>query len=186
MSECVIRTARPEDAEALLEIYAPYVLQTAVTFEYDVPSREEFTGRMEHILARYPYLAAWDGRRVLGYAYAGAFHPRAAYGWSVETTVYVRRDERRLGVGRALYTVLEQALAAQHVLNLNACIAFPPEEDAFLTLDSVRFHEKMGYRMAGHFHACGRKFDRWYDMVWMEKIIGEHRPDQPPVQSYIY
>ena len=83
MSECVIRTALPEDAEALLEIYAPYVLQTAVTFEYDVPSREEFTGRMEHILARYPYLAAWDGRRVLGYAYAGAFHPRAAYGWSV-------------------------------------------------------------------------------------------------------
>ena len=174
MSECVIRTARPEDAEALLEIYAPYVLQTAVTFEYDVPSREEFTGRMEHILARYPYLAAWDGRRVLGDAYAGAFHPRAAYGWSVETTVYVRRDERRLGVGRALYTVLEQALAAQHVLNLNACIAFPPEEDAFLTMDSVRFHEKMGYRMAGHFHACGRKFDRWYDMVWMEKHLGPH------------
>ena len=60
-----------------------------MTFEYDVPSREEFTGRMEHILARYPYLAAWDGRRLLGYAYAGAFHPRAAYGWSVETTVSV-------------------------------------------------------------------------------------------------
>ena len=68
------------------------------------------------------------------------------------------------------------------ILNLYACIAVPEAEDETLTLDSVRFHARMGYVEAGHYHWCGYKFGRWYDMVWMEKMIGEHRPDQPPVR----
>ena len=159
MSDLQLRLARVENAAELLEIYAPYVENTAVTFECEVPSLGEFTGRIQRILEKYPYLTAWDGKRILGYAYAGAFHERAAYGWSVETTIYLRPDMRRQGMGRRLYTALEQALAAQNILNLNACIAWPDGEDEFLTMDSVRFHEKMGYRLTGHFHKCGRKFD---------------------------
>lgn len=73
-------------------------------------------------------------------------------------------------------------MVRQGILNLNACIGYPREEDAYLTRDSVRFHEKLGYRMVGEFHQCGYKFGRWYDMVWMEKIIGEHRDNQPAVR----
>ena len=91
-----IRVAREEDAAALLEIYAPYVLETAITFEYDVPSAEEFAGRIRHTLERYPYLVAEDeSGELLGYAYASPFHARPAYDWAVETSFYVRKTGRR-------------------------------------------------------------------------------------------
>ena len=171
----VLRVARPEDAAALLEIYAPYVTDTAITFEYDIPSTEEFAGRIAQTLARYPYLVAEDSQgQALGYAYAGVFHARPASDWAVEPSIYVRREGRRQGVGRALYAALEQALAAQGILNLNACIAYPETEDEHLNKDSVRFHTHLGYRMVGEFYQCGYKFDRWYNMVWMEKHIGAH------------
>ena len=103
-----IRTACPEDAEALLEIYAPYVRETAVTFEYEVPPLEEFRGRIEHVLSRYPYLAAEEDGRIVGYAYLSAFHPRAAYGWCAEPSVYVEMGQRGRGIGRRLYEELER------------------------------------------------------------------------------
>lgn len=94
----VLRVARPEDAAALLEIYAPYVTDTAITFEYDIPSTEEFAGRIVQTLTRYPYLVAEDSQgQALGYAYAGVFHARPAYDWAVETSIYVRREGRRQG-----------------------------------------------------------------------------------------
>ena len=180
-----IRAARPEDAASLLEIYAPYVTDTAVTFEYDIPSVQEFSGRIAQTLTRFPYLMALDDSgRALGYAYAGVFHARPAYDWAVETSIYVRRDDRRQGLGRALYSALEQALSAQGILNLNACIAFPPQPDPHLSQDSVAFHQRLGYRMVGRFFSCGYKFRRWYDMVWMEELIGPHRTDQPPVRPF--
>ena len=120
----------------------------------------------------------------VGYAYAGSFKERAAYDWAVETTVYVREDMKKHGIGRALYTALEEALAAQGILNLNACIAFPETEDEYLTTDSVRFHEKMGFNDVGRFHKCGCKFGRWYDIVWMEKHIGTHEENPAEVRSF--
>ena len=72
----------------------------------------------------------------------------------------------------------------QRITNAEACIAMPNEPDEHLTLDSVRFHERMGYRMVGEFRQCGFKFGRWYNMVWMEKLIGEHLADQPPVLHF--
>lgn len=173
-----IRMAVPEDAEALLKIYAPYVEKTAVTFEYEVPSVAEFSDRIKRTLKKYPYLAAELDGEVVGYAYAGTFHERAAYDWAVETSIYVREDKKGFGIGRALYSVLEHILLQQNILNVNACIAYPAREDEYLTKDSVRFHEKLGYRMAGRFHQCGYKFGRWYDMVWMEKHLGSH-PENP-------
>lgn len=125
-----IRAATPDDAEALLAIYAPYVRDTAITFEYEVPSREEFAGRIAATLARYPYLAAEREGRAEGYAYVSPFSERAAYGWSVETSIYVDRSLRRGGVGRALYEALEASLRAMGILNANACIGVPRAEDA--------------------------------------------------------
>lgn len=179
-----IRAASEEDAEKLLALYAPYVEKTAVTFEYEAPSVEEFQSRIRHTLERYPYLVAEEGGRLLGYAYAGTFHARPAYDWAVETSIYVDEGRKRSGVGRMLHEALEQALAAQNIVNLNACIAVPIGEDEFLTRDSVLFHERMGYRLVGKFRQCGYKFRRWYDMVWMEKHIGPHLADQPPVRPF--
>lgn len=182
--DCLIRVASPKDAEALLRIYAPYVEKTAITFEYDVPSVEEFAGRIARTLERYPYLVAEEDGAALGYACAGAFNNRAAYDWAVETTVYIAEDAKRRGLGKRLYQALEQALSAQNILNLNACIAYPAQEDPYLTRDSVEFHRRLGYRMVGTFTQCGYKFDRWYDMVWMEKHIGAHAAPQPAVKPF--
>ena len=184
MNTLTIRAAALEDAAALLAIYAPYVEKTAITFEYAVPSPGEFAGRIARTLERYPYLAAESEGEILGYAYAAPFKERAAYDWAVETTVYVREDVKRQGVGRELYGALERCLAAQGILNLNACIACPEREDEYLTRDSAEFHRRLGYRTAGEFRQCGCKFGRWYGMVWMEKHIGPHPAAPPPVKSF--
>ena len=173
-----IRLVKPEDAGRLVEIYAPYVKQTAVTFEYEVPSVAEFRKRIESILKKYPYLVAEQDGEITGYAYAGVFIERPAADWAAEAAIYVDRGRRRSGVGRALYEALEKALIRQNILNINACIACPEAEDEYLTYDSIRFHECMGYRMAGRFHQCGYKFGHWYDLVWMEKHLGKH-PAKP-------
>lgn len=122
-----IRTATEDDAEELLAIYAPYVEQIAITFEYDVPSEDEFRKRISHTLEKYPYLVAEENGKIAGY---------------------------------------------------------PLIDDEYLTKDSVHFHERLGYHMVGTFHQCGYKFGRWYDMVWMEKFIGEHTKNQAPVILY--
>ena len=90
-----IRVAKPEDAKGLLEIYAPYVEKTAITFEYEVPSEEEFAGRIRHILTKYPYLVLEENGELLGYVYAGTFNERSAYDWAVETTIYIREDQKK-------------------------------------------------------------------------------------------
>ena len=182
--EITIRVATLSDALVLLDIYAPYVRDTAISFELEVPTLEDFEGRIQAVLQRYPYLVAESDGEVLGYAYVGPFKERAAYDWAVETSVYVRRDCRKKGMGRALYEALERVLAYQGVLNLEACIAYAQVEDEYLTNNSVGFHAHMGYRMVGCFEKCGYKFDRWYDMVWMEKFIGEHRSEQPPIKPF--
>ena len=185
MSEKVmIRTATTNDAEAILAIYAPYVETTAITFEYEIPGIEEFRERIRNVLKKYPYLVAEADGIIVGYAYAGPFKGRAAYDWAVETTIYIDRARKHMGIGRKLYDKLEEALRKQGILNMEACIGYPETEDEYLTKDSVRFHEKLGYRMVGEFYKCGYKFSRWYNMVWMEKMIGEHQEKQPQIHTY--
>lgn len=176
-----IRMVQEEDAEGLLQIYAPYIKNTAITFEYEVPTVEKFAERISKTLSRYPYLVAQIENEIVGYAYAGSFKERKAYDWAIETSIYIRPDMKRKGIGRTLHEDLEKVLKQQKILNMNACIAYPAEEDEYLTRDSVRFHESLGYRMVGRFHKCGYKFNRWYDMVWMEKMIGEHVEQQPEI-----
>lgn len=208
MGELKFRVARPEDAEALLAIYAPYVEETAITFEYEVPSVEEFRARIAHTLATYPYIVAVEENKIIGYAYVGRLHERAAYDWTVETSIYVDRSARKHGLGRQLYERLEAILRAMNIISVNACIAYPGTmnvaadaasaadrsqtnlregsadrgagigEDPYLNTNSPDFHAHLGYQLVGHFHACAYKFDRWYDMVWMEKWIAPH-PAKP-------
>lgn len=166
-SDFIIRPVSLEDTEALLAIYAPYVADTAITFEYDVPSLSEFQERIHNICARYPYLAACLNGEILGYAYASTFKGRKAYDWSVETSVYVKRGAHGQGIGSRLYEELERRLKKQNICNLCACITYPNPE-------SIAFHEKHGYTTVAHFHKSGYKFDTWYDMIWMEKFINEH------------
>lgn len=177
-----IRSARPEDAEALLTIYAPYVEKTAITFEYEVPSIQDFARRITETLKSFPYLVLEDGGEIRGYAYAGTFKGRAAYDWAVETTVYIRQNAHGKGYGKALYTALEDELKRRHFLNAYACIAYSETEDETLTHASPLFHERMGYTLCGTFRKCGYKFGRWYDMIWMEKHLGNHPSDPLPVQ----
>ena len=181
LESVVIRPASPEDAPALLGIYAPYVRETAITFEYEVPSPEAFRKRIERTLTRYPYLAAEAGGELLGYAYTGAFVGRAAYDWSAETSIYLRQDMRRRGLGRRLYGALEELSRAQGIRNLNACVGCPETEDPYLTWNSVNFHAHLGFRLVGVFCKCGYKFGNWYNMAWMEKLLGEHPAEPAPV-----
>ncbi len=181
MSDIKIRTASSEDARALLDIYTPYVTNTAITYEYEVPTEEEFRGRITDTLSRYPYIVAEIDGQSVGYAYAGQLHARAAYDWSAELSIYVKTDLKRSGIGKALYTELENRLRMQHVINVYACIAAPDVEDEYLTRNSIEFHAHMGYRLVGEFKKCAYKFGRWYNMVYMEKYIGEHVADPKPV-----
>lgn len=172
MSEgLLIRSATTADAEALAAIYAPYVHDTAITFELDPPTATEFARRIEATLEHYPYLVAELDGAIVGYAYAGTFKAREAYAISAELSVYVDGSKRGKGVGKVLYNALERELSAMGVTNLYACIAYPRIEDEYLTFASVRFHERMGFEIVGRFHGCARKFNRLYDMVWMEKIL---------------
>ena len=180
----IIRPASPDDAGRLVEIYRPYVETTAITFEYVTPSEEEFRERMSRTLKKYSYLVAELDGRVSGYTYAGPFVGRAAYDWSVETTIYLEQSARRCGIGGRLYSALEDALRSMGILNLNACIAVPEKDDEYLTRNSVEFHTHLGYKWVGEFHSCGYKFGRWYNMAWMEKFIGEHTGDPSPVTPF--
>ena len=181
-NEIKIRPATEADAAEILNIYAPYITDTAITFEYDVPTLEEFTGRIRHTLEKYPYLVAVRDSEIIGYAYAGAFYGRAAYDWSAETTIYVKKGCSHSGVGKLLYQELETALKAQNIINLYACIGYPEEDDEYLTKNSAQFHAHLGYRMVGEFYHCGYKFDRWYNMVWMEKLLDPEIKHPKPIK----
>ncbi len=174
MNTITIRDAKLEDAERLAEIYAYYVEETAISFEYEAPTVSEFRERMKTIMMQYPYLVIEKDSVIMGYAYAGKFYGRAAYNRCCETTIYLHKDAKRCGFGKKIYAALEERLKAMSVLNLYACIAYPEVDDKYLSKNSAEFHAHCGFTEIGRFHKCGYKFNRWYDMIYMEKIIGDH------------
>lgn len=172
--EVYIRPAAETDAAALLEIYAPYVRDTVVTYEYEPPTEAEFQARIRATLEQYPYLVAETAAgEILGYAYAGAFRSRAAYQWTAEVTVYLRAEAHGRGIGRALYARLEEALRRQNVQTLVALIADPNPA-------SVAFHEALGYREVGRLSRCAYKLGQWLGLIWMEKPLGAYADPPAP------
>ena len=165
----MIRIALESDVPAMLAIYAPYVENTTVSFEYDVPSEEIFLQRFRDITRQFPWLVWEEEGRVLGYAYAARPFERAGYSWCAEPSIYLHDDARGRKIGRKLYAVLEEILKKQ-----GYCVSY-----ALITsenLPSLSFHKKCGYSTVAVFPNCGRKFDRWLGLHWMEKRlkIGEN------------
>ena len=169
-----LRSATISDAEEILAIYSPYVRNTAISFEYDSPLIEEFRERIRKTLEKFPYIVAVYKNEIVGYAYAGGFHTRAAFLHSAELSIYLKHDMRGKGIGRKLYTEIERKLKSDGYINLYAVVAYAEEEDEYITHDSVIFHETMGYKTVGRCNKCGYKFGKWYDILYMEKFIGSH------------
>lgn len=172
----MLRLAKPDDAEKLLEIYAPFVISndralSDVSFEYEVPSIEEFTERIKNISADYPYIVCEHEGRLLGYVYAHPYIQRAAYQWGAEVTIYLAPEGQRRGLGKVMYAALEALLRLQGIVVTYACITASNEH-------SVKMHEACGYKIIGTFNNTGFKHGHWLDMVWMEKVIAEY-PEQP-------
>ena len=174
MSDITIRSATPEDAPAIWQIYRYYVEHTAISFEITIPTREQIRQRIEKVLASFPYLVAEAEDQVLGYAYAGPFIPREAYSHCAEVSIYISRENHRSGIGRLLYEQLTAKLREQGIEQLYACIGVPETEDEYLTNNSAQFHAHMGFQEVGRFRNSGRKFGRSYHMIWMEKIISHN------------
>ena len=160
----MIRVANRADIPAILDIYAPYILTSTATFEYDVPCLRSFTQRFDQITLQFPWLVWEEEGEILGYAYASAPYERAAFSWCAEQSVYLRPGARGRGIGKQLYGALEAILRAQGYQVLYALIT--DENEA-----SLRFHERAGYVKKVHFPDCGFKFGKWLGLVWMEKRL---------------
>ncbi|MDO4562763.1 MAG: GNAT family N-acetyltransferase [Clostridia bacterium] len=161
-----VRMASRSDAAELLGIYKWFIDNTAATFEYTAPTAEAFGERIDNVLKNYPYLVAISEGRIVGYAYAARFNERAAASVSAELSVYVAHDFRGNGTGSLLYREIERILVMQNVYTVYADITCGNE-------NSIRFHEKCGYKKAGHLHNCGYKMGQWLDLVLMEKQLKE-------------
>lgn len=160
----MLRLAEPADLGRILEIYAPYVMNTTVSFEYTVPTPEAFLQRFESITAQFPWLVWEQEGRILGYAYASAPFERAAYRWCAEPSIYLCPEAAGTGIARKLYQALEWILQEQGYQVLYSIITGENTR-------SLRFHEKMGYSVQAELPRCGYKFGRWVGVVWMEKRL---------------
>jgi len=160
----MIRNAAEADVPAILSIYAPYVLTSTATFEYDVPTEAEFLQRFRDITRQFPWLVWEEDGQLLGYAYASAPYTRAAYAWCAEPSVYLLPHARGRGIGKALYAVLEECLKLQGYHLLYALVT---QEN----IPSLRFHEKMGYFLRASFPDCAYKFGKNLGVNWMEKRL---------------
>ncbi len=161
MTFASLRTARPEDAPAIAEIYRPYVTDTAITFEVDPPDASELAARMEALRGLAPWLVCEVEGTVVGYAYAGKHHERAAYQWALNAAVYLSAAHHRRGLGRALYTALFELLRLQGFCSVHGGITLP-------NAASVGLHESLGFRRVALYPAIGFKLGAWYDVGWWQ------------------
>ena len=171
----MIRIAKESDIPAMLAIYAPYVENTTVSFEYEVPTREEFSRRFLSITRQFPWLVWEENGQVLGYCYACAPFTRAAYQWCAEPSIYLAPQAKGRGIAQKLYEALEVILEKQGYQVLYALVT---QEN----LPSLGFHGKMGYEKRMILPNCGFKQGRWLGLCWLEKRRkAVESPSQPPV-----
>lgn len=174
----VIRQATIIDAEAILDIYKPFIENTAITFEYTVPSIEEFRMRIKPILEHYPYLVCEFNNEVIGYAYAHKFRERAAYDWDIETSVYVNESFHQMGVATKLYTQLLEECTLQGFHNAFAGITLP-------NIKSENFHAKLGFTSIGVFKNAGFKQGAWHSVLFMERNLIPCNGDPAPIKHKV-
>jgi L-amino acid N-acyltransferase YncA len=167
-----IRLAEERDFEGMLKIYAPFVTNTSVTFEYEVPSLEEYSKRIQNISSHYPCFVCEVDGKVEGYAYASIYRIKTAYQWSVESTIYVSSEYQGKGVARWLYEALFCTLELQGFINVYAVITLPNKI-------SEQFHLNLGFAQVGLFENIGYKLGKWHNLMFLEMFLSEHVPDPP-------
>lgn len=164
----MIRLAEERDVSGILEIYAPFILDTAVTFEETVPDEDSFWERIQGIMEELPFLVCEIEGHIAGYAYASAYRSRASYRWTKEVSVYVHPDFYRRRVAQALYTSLNEMVRYQGIADLLAIITLPNES-------SVAFHEHFGYRKCAEFSKVGYKLNNWQTVGWFELFLKDEK-----------
>ncbi len=169
----MLRQAKLEDVPQILQIYAPYILHTTFTFEYEVPTLEQFRRRFLDITRQFPWLVWEEDGLVLGYAYADRAFSRAAYQWTADLSVYLRPEAKGKGIGRKLYEAAEDVLRRQGYFAVYGIVT-----DS--NLDSCAFHRAMGYQEIAHLPRCGYKLNEWHGIYWFEKRLREGEPEHPP------
>ncbi len=169
-----IRVASEQDAAAVAAIYAPYVRDTAISFEDVPPSPDEMRRRITATLATHPFLVFEREGRIVAYAYASQHKERAAYRWSADVTIYASPEVHRRGIGRLLYTELFDLLARQGIHSAFAGVTLPNEK-------SVGLHEAMGFEPIGIYRETGFKFGAWRDVGWWRRSIGSGLPRHEPI-----
>ncbi|MDO4273275.1 MAG: GNAT family N-acetyltransferase [Eubacteriales bacterium] len=173
MTGKTIRFAEENDAAEILSIYEPYIKDTAVTFEYETPSLDEFSQRIRNISSQYPYIVCISDNKIIGYAYAHRHMERAAYQWNAELSVYIEKSCLRCGTGKILYQALIDILKLQNIRNVYGCVTSPNP-------NSEKLHEYFGFKKSGVYHNTGFKCGAWRDVIWFEKQINDHTLNPAP------
>lgn len=173
----MLRQASIEDVPQILQIYAPYILHTTFTFEYEVPTLEQFRRRFLDITRQFPWLVWEEDGQILGYAYADRAFSRAAYQWTADLSVYLRPEAKGKGIGRKLYEAAEDVLRRQGYFAVYGIVT-----DS--NLDSCAFHRAMGYQEIAHLPRCGYKLNAWHGIYWFEKRLREGEPEAPPAAPH--
>lgn len=173
MSTVHFRRATEDDVVSILAIYAPYVTDSAITFEYDVPSEEEFRQRIRTISAEYPYFVCESDGQIIGYAYAHRHMERAAYQWNAEISIYIRQGFTGKGFGKTMCQTLIDILRLQGIRNVFSCVTIPNERSAHL-------HHSMEFSTEGIFQNAGYKCGKWQTIAWFRKNIAPYTNEPAP------
>ena len=172
----VFRFATEKDAEEILNIYKPYIENTTITFEYEVPIVEEFRERIRETLKEYPYIVCVYDGKIIGYAYAHRIWSRAAYQWDAELSVYTDGNYAGNGIGKKLYKILIEILKLQNIVNVYALVTYPNE-------NSEKLHNYFGFKKVAFFENSGYKFGKWVGVTWFEKAISEYPKNPKPIKK---
>ncbi|MBN9483385.1 MAG: hypothetical protein BGO70_12960 [Bacteroidetes bacterium 43-93] len=167
-----IRFITTDDAAAALAVYAPYVLNTAISFEYEVPPVDDFRNKIEKIIAQYPWLVCTCNDEIIGYAYGSTHRNRKGYQWSPEVTVYMKEDHHRKGIARLLYSALFDMLRMQGYYSVYAGVLST-------NIKSVPFHKAMGFEEIGVFRNIGYKLGEWHSNLWLQYSLQDHLLEEP-------
>lgn len=174
-----LRPVSPGDARGILDVYAPFIENTTVTFEIEVPTQSQFAQRIEHVSSGYPWIVCLSGDRIVGYAYAARHAERAAYGFSANLSVYVDPEFSRRGLGRMLCREILDLSRKMGVCHMFSAVTVPNEP-------SFALHKALGFEQCGWFSRAGRKFGAWRDLAWFELELSDTPPEKLlPVETVL-